>query len=271
MPSSQILSFGTVGCNFTCKFCQNSDISQYPKEHNYEVYGNGISPDEIVALAARFKVDSIAYTYNEPAVFFEYAYDTAELTHEAGLKNVFVTSGYETYEALTKIKPYLDAMNIDLKSFREEFYDEICGAKLKPVLKCIKDAYSMGIWLEITTLLIEGKNDSDEEIRDIANFIASIDKNIPLHLSAFYPKYKMNDVKPTSKETLIRAHNIAKDAGLKYVYIGNFDDPKHLNTYCPKCGVEVIRRAGRLGEKSVNLLDHGYCTTCGYKVSGIWV
>jgi len=270
LPSSDILSFGTVGCNFSCTFCQNYDISQYPKEHAHEVFGKEISPSQMVAIAKQYDVHSIAYTYNEPAVFFEYAYDTAKLAHEDGLKNVFVTSGYETHEALLKIRPYLDAANIDLKSFSDDFYQKICGARLKPVLKCIEDTYAQGIWIELTTLLIEGLTDSDEDIINIAKFIASLDKNIPLHLSAFYPRYKMKNTKPTSKETLIKAREIALNEGLKYVYLGNFDDPDMLNSYCPKCGAVVIKRDGKLGEKSINLLDDGYCTECGYKINGVW-
>jgi len=270
LPSSDILSFGTVGCNFSCLFCQNADISQYPKEHNYEVYGRGISAGEMVATAKRFKCDSIAYTYNEPVVFFEYAYDTAKLAHEEGLRNVFVTSGYETHEALTKIRPYLDAANIDLKSFSDDFYRDVCCARLKPVLKCIEDAYTQGIWVEITTLVIEGLNDSDDEIRNIAKFIASIDKNIPLHLSAFHGAYKMKDRPRTSPETLERAYDIATAEGLNYVYLGNIADDTRLNTYCPKCGELLIRRAGVLGEKVQNTLDEGHCGVCGYKINGVW-
>ena len=235
LPTSSIISIGTMGCNFTCTFCQNADISQYPKEHDHEVKGRVLTPNDIVNIAKEHKTPSIAYTYNEPAVFFEYAYDTAELAHENNLKNVFVTSGYETTEAIGKISPFLDAANIDIKSFSDDFYRNICGARLAPVLKCVEDMKRQDIWIEITTLLIEGLNDSDAEITSIARFIAGIDKNIPLHLSAFHPTYKMLNRPPTSAKTLLRAYEIAINEGLKYVYLGNVDDVDKLNTYCPKC------------------------------------
>ncbi|MEJ2468475.1 MAG: AmmeMemoRadiSam system radical SAM enzyme, partial [Campylobacterales bacterium] len=171
-PNSKSFSVGTVGCNFSCKFCQNADISQYPKEHDHEIVGQPLSPEQIVEKAKEYGCDSVAYTYNEPVIFFEYTYDTAKLAHEAGLKNIYVTSGYETHKAIDTLLPYLDGMNIDLKAFTEEFYEDICGSKLNPVLDTIKYAHDKGIWIEVTTLLIPGKNDSDEEIRQIARFLA---------------------------------------------------------------------------------------------------
>lgn len=270
LPSTNILSFGTVGCNFSCNFCQNFEISQYPKQHANKVFGKKLLPANIVELAIQYNVESVAYTYNEPAVFFEFAHDTAMLANEKGIKNIFVTSGYETTKSLHKIERFLDGVNIDLKSFSDNFYKKICGARLKPVLKCIEDCVKLGIWTEITTLIIEDMNDSDSEIASIAKYIASIDKNIPLHLSAFFPKYNMNNHKPTNKQTLVRAHEIAISEGLRYVYLGNFDDSKYLNTYCPKCGIEVIKRSGRLGENSISTLDNGFCEVCGYKIHGVW-
>ena len=164
LPKTRAFSVGTVGCNFSCKFCQNSDISQYPKENNHEIAGRELSPDYLVELAIGNRCDSIAYTYNEPIVFFEYTYDTAKIAHEKGLKNIYVTSGYETHKAIDLLAPYIDGMNIDIKSFSNEFYKEICGARLQPVLDAVTYAHEKGIWVEITTLLIPGKNDSDEEI-----------------------------------------------------------------------------------------------------------
>ncbi|WP_200762879.1 AmmeMemoRadiSam system radical SAM enzyme [Nitrosophilus alvini] len=271
LPNTTSFSFGTVGCNFSCKFCQNYEISQYPKEHNYRIFGEELPPEKIVDLAVEYGCKSISYTYNEPVVFFEYTYDTAKIAREKGLKNIYVTSGYETRKAIDTLAPYLDGMNIDIKSFRDEFYKEICGARLKPVLECVKYAHSKGIWIEITTLLIPGKNDSNEEIRDIAKFIAELDTAIPWHVSAFYPMYKMTDVPPTPADTLRRAYDIGKEEGLKYVYVGNIDDRKHESTYCPQCGKVVIDRRGRIGQFVTNYLDeNGTCPNCGYKIEGIW-
>jgi len=271
LPNSKVFSFGTVGCNFSCKFCQNYDISQYPKEHNHEIIGQELPPERIVELAIENGCESIAYTYNEPIVFFEYTYDTAKLAHEKGLKNIYVTSGYETRKAIDLLEPYIDGMNIDIKAFTDEFYKEVCGARLKPVLEAVKYAYEKGIWIEVTTLLIPGKNDSDEEIRNIAKFIAALDPMIPWHLSAFYPMYKMLDVPPTPPSTLLRAYEIGKEEGLKYLYVGNVEDEDHESTYCPKCSKRVIDRKGRIGQYVTNELNqNGICPHCGYGLEGVW-
>jgi len=271
LPKSDVMSVGTVGCNFSCKFCQNYDISQYPKEHSHQIVGQKLPPERIVELAIENGCDSIAYTYNEPIVFFEYTYDTAKLAHEKGLKNIYVTSGYETHKAIDLLAPYIDGMNIDIKSFSNEFYKEICGARLKPVLEAVRYAHSKGIWIEITTLLIQGKNDSDEEIREIAKFIASVDNSIPWHLSAFHPMYKMLDVPRTPVSTLRRAYKIGQEEGLKYLYVGNIDDEDFESTYCPKCLKRVIDRRGHIGQFVTNDLDeNGSCPHCGYSIEGIW-
>lgn len=271
LPKSRVFSVGTVGCNFSCKFCQNYTISQYPQEHKHEIVGQELPPQEIVELSLKNDCDSIAYTYNEPIVFFEYTYDTAKLAHEKGLKNIYVTSGYETKKSIDLLAPYIDGMNIDIKSFSDDFYKEICGARLKPVLEAVKYAHEKGIWIEITTLLISGKNDSDEEIRNIAKFIAELDDSIPWHLSAFHPMYKMLDVSRTPLSTLVRAYKIAKEEGLKYVYVGNIDDTDHESTYCPECQTKVIDRSGNIGQFVVNHLDiNGVCPKCAYKLEGVW-
>ena len=271
LPSSKVFSFGTVGCNFSCDFCQNCEISQYPKNNNNQVVGKELSPAKAVQLAFENDCDSIAYTYNEPIVFFEYTYDTAKLAHEKGLKNIYVTSGYETHEALDLLEPYIDGMNIDIKSFSNEFYKEICGAKLKPILECVKYAHSKGIWIEITTLLIPGKNDSDEEIREIAKFIASVDTAIPWHLSAFHPMYKMLNVPRTLASRLRRAYKIGQEEGLKYLYVGNVDDKDHESTYCPECSTRVVDRKGHIGQFVTNNLNkNGTCRHCGYRLEGVW-
>ncbi|MFN3870064.1 MAG: AmmeMemoRadiSam system radical SAM enzyme [Aquificaceae bacterium] len=267
LPGSLSLSIGTVGCNFSCKFCQNWEISQYPQSHNYEIFGEEIKPEEIVRIAKMYKTSSISYTYNEPAIFFEFAYDTMKLAKEENIKNLFVTNGYETKEAIDMALPYLDAMNIDLKSFSDEFYRKICGARLKPVLKTIEYALSKGIWIEITTLLIPGYNDAEEEIRQIARYIASLSRNIPWHISRFFPAYKMLEPSPTPIETLKRAYEIGKEEELNFVYVGNYWDKDLESTYCPNCGQRVIER---IGYKTKNHLLKGKCPHCGYEIPGVW-
>jgi pyruvate formate lyase activating enzyme len=271
LPGSKVFSFGTVGCNFSCKFCQNSDISQYPKEHQHEIIGQSLSPQRAVALALEYGCKSIAYTYNEPVVFFEYTYDTAKLAHEAGLKNIYVTSGYETHKAIDTIVPYLDGMNIDIKGYSQSFYRDICGASLKPVLDTIEYAHNKGIWIETTTLLIPNYNDSDDEIRAIAQFLADLDPRIPWHISAFHPMYKMLNVPRTPSKTLERAYQIGKDVGLKYVYVGNVDDETRESTYCPRCNKIVIERHGHIGQYVTNyLIDKNSCHSCSTSIAGIW-
>jgi pyruvate formate lyase activating enzyme len=271
LPESTVFSLGTVGCNFRCSFCQNYRISQYPKEHQHNITGQKLPPKNIVKLALEHGCKSIAYTYNEPIVFFEYTYDTAKLAHKHGLKNIYVTSGYETHKAIDLLAPYIDGMNIDIKSFSDKFYKEICGARLKPVLEAVKYAYEKGIWIEITTLLIPDKNDSQEEIREIAKFIASIDNSIPWHVSAFHPTYKMLDTPRTPSSTLLKAYNIGKEEGLKYLYVGNVNDMDHSSTYCPNCKKRVIDRSGYVGEQVINSLkNETFCPYCNYKIEGVF-
>lgn len=222
LPGTKILSLGTLGCNFRCDWCQNFDISQITKlKDKTEIWGQKISPEEIVKLAIKNKTPGVAYTYNEPAVFIEFAHDTAKLAHEKSLKNVFVTNGFLSKESFEYIKLYLDAANVDLKSFDNEVYQQYCGARLQPVLDTIKRLHDAKIHIEITTLLIPRINDSDVNLKKIAQFIAGLDKNIPWHLSRFSPAYKMNDIDPTPLATLKQAGEIGHTAGLKHVYIGN--------------------------------------------------
>ncbi|MCK4519597.1 MAG: AmmeMemoRadiSam system radical SAM enzyme [Candidatus Omnitrophica bacterium] len=220
LPGSVSFSIATIGCNFRCGFCQNWQISQVSKRDKYW-QGRELMPAKVVEEAKRNHCKSISYTYTEPTVFFEYAYDTAKLAKQAGLKNVFVTNGYMSREALEAINPYLDAANIDLKSFREEFYLKNCKAHLQPVLETIKLAKSLNIWIEITTLIIPGENDSSSELADIARFIADVGKDIPWHISRFHPDYRFLNHKPTPIETLKKAEELGRKAGLRYVYIGN--------------------------------------------------
>ncbi|MEM2864518.1 MAG: AmmeMemoRadiSam system radical SAM enzyme, partial [Candidatus Bathyarchaeia archaeon] len=220
-PGSKAYSIATVGCNFRCKNCQNYDISQLPRETS-RVVGDRTAPEEVVEDAKGHGCRSIAYTYTEPTIFYEYAYDVAKLANREGIKNIFVTNGYITEEALRDIRPYLDAANIDLKSFRDAFYRSICGARLEPVLEAIKLYRELGIWIEITTLVIPGLNDSEDELRRIASFIKEeLDPGVPWHVSRFYPMYMLLDLPQTPLETLSRARRIGLETGLYYVYEGN--------------------------------------------------
>jgi len=221
-PGSYAFSIGTVGCNFKCDFCQNFDISQASKDKEKvdKIIGEEISPEKIVIAAIKMNCKSIAYTYNEPAIFSEFVKDCAVLAHQNGIKNVLVTNGYFTKESFDFIKKYIDAANIDLKSFKESFYNKFCGAKLKPVLDNIKWFHKQGIHIEITTLIIPGLNDSKSEFLKIAKFISTIDRNIPWHISRFFPMYKMTGKEVTSRETLETAYNIGRKY-LNDVHIGN--------------------------------------------------
>ncbi len=266
-PGSPVLSIATVGCNFRCLHCQNHQISQWPHEHP-GIPGTELTPSEVVRHALESGSKSIAYTYTEPTIYFEYAFDTAVKAREAGLKNVFVTNGYTTTEALEAIAPYLDAANVDLKGFTDQFYKEVTGASIDGVLDCLRDYRRLGIWLEVTTLVIPGHNDSEEELRGIATFIAEeLGPDVPWHLSAFYPTYKMLDRPPTPVASLILARNVGREAGLKYVYLGNVDDPGGGDTHCPGCGKTVIRRQ-RLKLVETELTDN-CCNHCRYRIAGI--
>lgn len=221
LSGTKILSFGTFGCNFHCGFCQNWEMSQTTDHRLLTTDYDEWPPEKLVEYAVKNKIPSIAYTYNEPAIFVEYAHDIMVLAKEKGLKNVFVSNGFESKETLEYIGPYLDAINIDLKSFSDDFYKKTCGGRLQPVLDTIKRVKEKGIWQEITTLIIPGENDKEEELKQIAGFIASVDKNIPWHLSRFHPDYKMIDKDATSYESLVKAREIGIEAGLKNVYLGN--------------------------------------------------
>lgn len=215
LPKTNAFSIGTIGCNFRCDFCQNFEISQVK-----EITGQEVTPEQIVEKALATGCKSIAYTYNEPIIWAEFVKDTAKLAKEKGLKNILVTNGYFSKESFDYIKDYIDAMNIDLKSIKDEFYKKYCGGRLKPVLDTIKRAYDFGIHIELTTLIIPGLNDNEKDLEKIAKFIASVDKKIPWHISRFFPMYKMLDKHITPIDILERAYKIGKKH-LKYVYIGN--------------------------------------------------
>jgi pyruvate formate lyase activating enzyme len=263
LPGTDSYSISTQGCNFHCQFCQNSEISQPGKI----IYGKEASPEEIVQLAIENNCSSISYTYTEPTIFYEFALDTAKLAKKKGLKNIFVTNGFINPEPLKEISPYLDAANIDLKAFTEDFYKNLIGARLKPVLDSIKLYHELGIFIEITTLVIPGKNDSEKELTQIAEFISSIDKNIPWHVSRFHPDYKMLDAEITPEKTLFNAVKIGKKAGLKYIYAGNLPDNDFESTYCPKCNKKIIERHGFFVSK-IDIVGNK-CRYCGEKINKI--
>lgn len=274
LPGSSIFSIGTLGCNLSCRWCQNWDISQRRSfDPAQEFIGQAWSPAAIVAACQEQAVPLVAFTYNEPAIFFEYAYDTAKLAHAADIRTVFVSSGFETLAALETIAPYLDAVNVDLKAFREETYREYCRARLAPVKRNIQHlVQKTHIWTEVTTLIIPGLNDSDAELGAIAAFLAEISLDLPWHVTGFTPQYQMQDRPPTPATTLQRAWRIGKEAGLHYVYTGNSWGNRLLDgcsdTYCPRCHTKVIRRAGY----RVRTLwqQPGICPTCGTQVAGVW-
>lgn len=223
-----------------------------------------MGPEEIVEEALKYNCKSISYTYTEPTIFFELAYDTAKIAKKKNLKNVFVTNGYITEEALRSIKHYLDAANIDLKAFSEDFYKKVCGAKLGDVLESIKLYHELGIWIEITTLIIPGYNDSESELRKIAEFIVNLSDSIPWHVTRFHPDYKLTSAAPTPLKTLVKAREIGLKAGLKYVYTGNIPGERGESTFCYNCGELLIERYGFAILK--NRLENNTCPKCGAEI-----
>jgi len=265
MPGSRSYSIATVGCNFHCRHCQNYTISQVDRQA--PIHGAERTPQEIVQQARDNGCSSLSYTYTEPTIFFEFAYDTARLAHEAGLKNIFVTNGYITKEALTTIAPYLDAANIDLKGFSEEFYRDYVHARLSEVLDSIIEYRRLGIWLELTTLIIPGLNDADAELEGIAAFIVdNLGIDTPWHVTQFYPTYKLLDRSRTPIETLRRARDIGRAAGLRFVYEGNVPGEGGENTWCPSCRALLIERYGFA--IATNRIRDGFCPECGATIAG---
>ena len=272
-PGELILSIGTIGCNFKCLFCQNYDISQiqhYVEVEKFLKHLQDLPPQKIVKIAQEQELKFIAYTYNEPTVYFEYTHDTAKLAQKHGIKNVYVSNGYQSAESRQLLAKVLDAINIDLKGFDEKTYIKLFGGKLQPVLDNIKFFHDAGVWLEVTTLVIPGHNDSDDELTKIAEFLADIDVNIPWHISRFFPSYKMLNTPVTPLETLVRAYKIGKRAGLNYVYLGNIPDApelqKYNNTYCPKCDNLLIERQGY--DTKIVGLKGNKCAKCGATIAG---
>lgn len=266
LPGTKSFSIATVGCNFKCGFCQNWSISQASRKEE-GAGGFALTPEAVVREALARGCRSVSYTYTEPTIFFEYAFDTARLARDKGLLNVFVTNGYMTAEALGTIRPYLDAANVDLKAFKDETYKRICKARLAPVLDSIRLMKEAGIWVEVTTLVVPGLNDGDVELAGIARFIASVDPDIPWHVSRFHPDYTYDEAEATPAATLARALEIGKREGLRYVYAGNisgFDE----DTHCPSCGRIVIGREGfRVLKKA---LKGSNCPSCGTRIAGVF-
>jgi pyruvate formate lyase activating enzyme len=264
-PGSRSFSIAAIGCNFQCGFCQNWQISQAKEAEGLGLRPEEVKPEEAVKQAKRSASTSISYTYTEPTIFFEYAFEIGQLAKKEGLWNVFVTNGYMTEEMIQMIHPNLDAANIDLKSFSDDYYRRICKGRLGPVLKSIERMKKLNIWIEVTTLVLPGQNDSEEELKRIADFLYGVDPSIPWHLSRFYPQYKMEDLESTPGNALKMAHEIGKEAGLRYVYLGNVGQGN--NTYCHQCDSLLIERSG------YSILQYhikeGRCSHCQTLIDGV--
>jgi pyruvate formate lyase activating enzyme len=268
LPGSRSYSIATAGCNFMCLHCQNYDISQYPKKHAGRIPGKARTPEAIVREAKANRCATISYTYTEPTIFMEFALDTARLAREQGIRNVFVSNGFMTAESATAMAEVIDGDNIDLKSFRDDFYRKVCKARLQPVLDTIQRAKQLGVWLEVTTLIIPGLNDSKEELTEIAQFLKEVDPGIPWHVSAFYPTHQMLDRPRTPAATLLMARDIGLEAGLRYVYTGNIPGQGGENTYCYSCGELLIERVGYAIKGFI--LQNGTCPKCQAAIDGVW-
>lgn len=265
LPGTLSYSIATIGCNFKCGFCQNWQISQKSKK-DLNTQGYELKPEEVVREALRAKCRSISYTYTEPTIFFEFALDTAKIAREKNIYNVFVSNGFMTEEAIDVIKPYLDGANIDLKSYNDDFYKKTCGGRLEPVKRSIIKMKKEKIWVELTTLLITGENDSEDELNQLTGFISSLGDEIPWHISRFHPDFKYMDRDFTSVKSLERAYKIGKKNGLKYIYLGNVEDGQ--DTFCPGCSALLVKRA-YLEARENNMLN-GKCNKCGIAVDGVW-
>ncbi len=266
LPGTPILSFGTAGCNLACKFCQNWDMS---KSREMDTLADSALPDELAQAALDTGCRSIAFTYNDPAIFLEYAVDTAIACHERGVKAVAVTAGYLCMAPAKALFAHIDAANIDLKAFSDDFYFKICGGHLQPVLDVLVYLkQETDVWFELTTLLIPGKNDSDDELHRMCAWVAAnLGPDVPMHFTAFHPDWKMRDILHTPAETLTRARAVALASGVRYAYTGNVHDSAGSSTWCPGCGACLIERDWyQLGEWHLDA--HGRCATCGTQIPG---
>lgn len=266
LPGSSVLSFGTAGCNLACRFCQNWDIS---KSKEMDTLADAATPEGIARAARRLGCRSVAFTYNDPTIFLEYAADVADACHEVGVSAIAVTAGYICPEPRRDLYGHLDALNVDLKGFTEDFYRHVCGARLEPVLETLEYLrHETDLWFEITTLLIPGRNDADAELDELTRWVAGhLGPDVPLHFTAFHPDFKMTDVPPTPPSTLTRAREWGLRNGLRYVYTGNVHDSAGSSTWCPGCGALLVERDWyRLG--AWHLTDDGRCRTCDHQVPG---
>lgn len=263
LPGTSAYSIATGGCNLSCQYCQNYRISQL----SGNIQGKRLPPEKVVRQTERSNSKVIAYTYTEPTIFFEYALRTAELAADKEISNVWITNGFINEEPLRKISPYLDACNIDLKSCSSAFYQQVCGGSLEPVLDTIRLLHDLGIWIEITTLVIPDWNDSEEDLHSIASFIAELDQEIPWHISRFRPAYQMKDRPPTPMETLRKAVQIGKEEGLNFLYQGNVPGEEQ-DTICPDCGSVLLDRSGFT--LTQNRLEDGQCPDCEREIPGVW-
>ena len=268
LPGTPVLSFGTAGCNLACKFCQNWDMS---KSREMDTLADSASPEALALTAQRYACRSVAFTYNDPVIFLEYAVDVAQACHARGVRTVAVTAGYICAEPRRDFFRHMDAANVDLKAFTERFYHRLTGAHLEPVLDTLRYLrHETDVWLELTTLLIPGENDSDPEIERLSVWVATeLGVDVPLHFTAFHPDWKMTDYPPTAPETLTRARRIALANGLRYVYTGNVHDPAGGTTLCHGCGAPLIVRDWYV-LKGWSLDDHGCCTRCGAQCAGVF-
>jgi pyruvate formate lyase activating enzyme len=267
LPGSSSYSIATAGCNFKCSFCQNADIAQMPFYRGM-INGADIYPKDIVAEALRGRCDSIAYTYTEPTVYFELALETARIAHQKNLLNIFVTNGFMSAKVIEKIAPYLDAANVDLKAFDDKFYQKYCNARIEPVKENLKHMKSLGIIVEVTTLLIPGLNDGKEELENLACFIKDdLGSETPWHISRFHPCYKMTDYPATPTATLKTAYQIGKDAGLYNVYAGNAPQLGLEDTYCHSCGYLIVKRVAYNTDSNIK---EGKCPNCKNNIYGIY-
>ncbi len=266
LPASMSFSIAAMGCNFSCRFCQNHSISIVKDEN--EILGDKIVPEQLVRLAQKNRAQSISYTYTEPTVYVELVYEMAKLAHAAGIKNVLVSNGYMTARALSLVGPFIDGANIDLKSFKDDFYRKYCSARLQPVLDTISAMKNMGIWVEVTTLLIPGLNDEQREITGLISFLLGLDENMPWHVSRFFPHFQLTGMPPTEAAAIHACLQLAADEGLKFTYGGNLPDSQWSNTRCPSCGETLIVRSGYQIDDAG--LRAGTCRFCGAGLSGVW-
>jgi len=267
LPGSKAYSIATPGCNFRCSWCQNWQISQMPRIMDMP-QTKRVMPQEVLNCAINSGCESIAYTYSEPTIFFEYSLDIAKIAHQSGIKNVYVTNGFMTREMLDVFSPYLDAANVDIKAFKDETYRTLIGGRLEPVLESCRKMKSLGIWLEVTTLIVPGVNDDIDELKALAEFIYNdLGADTPWHLSRFYPQYKMKDRRPTKVSILDRAKELGESIGLNYIYIGNIY--RDNDTKCKNCGHTLISRRGYSIVLS-GMDKNGLCERCGASISGVW-